>query len=57
MLDNPKTSIVGYIMIAVILVYMAYGFYVGKPMGMQDVLAALIGIAGVGLVAAKDGGK
>lgn len=57
MLSNPKTSIYGGIMIAVVLCYMAYGFWIGKPMDMDTVLAALIGIAGAGLVSAKDGGK
>jgi hypothetical protein len=54
-MNNPKTTIIGFIMIAVVLIYMAYGFYIGKPMGMDTVLAALVGIgAGGGLIAAKD---
>ena len=53
-MNNPKTSIIGIVMIAVVIAYMGYGFYIGKPLSMDAVLAALLAIAGGGFIASKD---
>lgn len=57
MLSNPKTTLVGYAILLAVAVYVAYGFYSGKPMDIQTVIQILTGVgAGGGLIAASDGG-
>ncbi len=57
MLYNPKTTISGYVTLALIVCYVAYGFYTGKPLDLQTVLGLLGGGSlAVSAINSKDGG-
>lgn len=53
-MSNSKTTIAGYLVLAAVLFKVAAGLLTGGELpGMGEIAAA---IAGVGLIAAKDGG-
>lgn len=54
MMSNPKTTILGYLVLAAAVLHVAIAALQGNfaNLGLPDVLAAL---SGIGLVAAKDG--
>lgn len=56
MLSNPKTTIAGYAAIIIIVLYVLYGFWIGKPMDINEVLSLLAGSAlAIAAISAKDG--
>lgn len=57
MLGNPRTTILGYFILLLILLYVLYGFYIGKPIELKEIMGILTGAAtGVGLINSSDGG-
>jgi len=55
MLNNPKTTITGYLMLAAsLLMVVAHGL--GGALSMADLTALLGAVGGVGLISARDGG-
>ncbi len=56
-MSNPFTTIVGYAIIGIVAVYVLFGWGIGNPMPLKEVLSELaVALAGLGLVVAKDGG-
>ncbi len=55
MLNNPKTTITGYLMLAAsLLMVVAHGL--SGALSLADLTALLGAAGGVGLISAKDGG-
>ena len=55
-MNNPKTTILGYVVLAGCILVLAQKFWHGEPVGYTDIQAALAFLTGLGLVSASDGG-
>lgn len=57
-MNNPKTTIAGYLTIAIALLTVAIHILNGglSALGQGDIAAVMAALAGAGLIAAKDGG-
>ena len=55
-MSNPKTTILGYLAIIAALAKILTDLLSGNGFSASDVNTLLVGLAGAGLVAARDGG-
>jgi hypothetical protein len=56
-MNNPFTTVVGYAIIGIVAIYVLFGWGIGNPMPLKDLLSELVtALAGLGLVLSRDGG-
>lgn len=55
-MNNPKTTTAGYLVLAAAVLVLVAHCLQGNCMGASDVTALMGALAGIGLIAAKDGG-